>query len=273
MNPQPWTEVKKDWVYQRKKTLTIFKSWQPRYMVLYSKPTPALALYEQRSDSVAPYAPLLHLELVDVIVDKWKATELGNNESFAPSHAEIPSNTLASKRNSIVSQTTSEFRFLQKSSSRKQTEENALVILKKRPDGSPIKLVVALNSPLERDEWIDAIRSVISDSLAVQESTAVISPPELPTKRPSLTTTNNNNNANGLSCLGVTIIKESKMARLQANQPCLLLSQSNEAADSIFNEIRLSTAEGDKSSNSSNRLVTNVFPGKLYHCQVHHLCL
>lgn len=236
-------------------------------MVLYSKPTPALALYEQRSDSVAPYAPLLHLELVDVVVDKWKATELGNNESFAPSHAEIPpsTNTLASKRNSIVSQTTSEFRFLQKSSSRKQTEENALVVLRKRPDGSPFKLVVALNSPLERDEWIDAIRSAISDSLAAQESTtAITSLPEPPTKRPSLTTPSTNSNANGLSCLGVTIIKESKMARLQANQPCLLLSQSNEAADSIFNEIRLSTAEGDKASNSSNRLVTNVFPGKPY---------
>lgn len=32
-------------------------------MVLYSKPCPALALYEQRSDSVPPYAPALHLEL------------------------------------------------------------------------------------------------------------------------------------------------------------------------------------------------------------------
>ena len=56
-----WLEVKKDWVYQRKKTF-IFKSWNPRYMVLYSRPCPALALYEQRSDSVTPYAPILHLE-------------------------------------------------------------------------------------------------------------------------------------------------------------------------------------------------------------------
>lgn len=261
---QSWTEVKKDWVYQRKKTLTFFKSWQPRYMVLYSKPTPALALYEQRSDSVAPYAPLLHLELTDATVDRWKASELGN-ESFAPSQAEIPvSNTLASKRNSIVSQTTSEFRFLQKSSSRKQTEENALVVLKKRSDGAPMKLVVALNSPQERDEWIEAIRGVIASGvISIEEpSTATTaSPPELPSKRPSLAVPANGTN-NGVACLGVTIIKESKMARLQANQPCLLLSQSNEAADSLFNEIRLSTAEGDKSSNSSSRLVTNVFPGK-----------
>lgn len=57
-----WVEVKKDWVYQRKKTF-VFKSWNPRYMVLYSKPCPALALYEQRSDSFAPYAPTMHLEL------------------------------------------------------------------------------------------------------------------------------------------------------------------------------------------------------------------
>ena len=65
-----WTSVKKGWVYQRKKHLFLPTTWSPKYLVLYTAPIPALAIYEQRSDAMPPYAPLLHLELTagDILV-------------------------------------------------------------------------------------------------------------------------------------------------------------------------------------------------------------
>ena len=58
----------------------------------------------------------------------------------------------------------------------------------------------------------------------------------------------------GLTCLGVTIIKESKLLKLQENQP-ILLSTSNSESDSLLNEIVLNVQKC--------KLVENVFPGKL----------
>jgi hypothetical protein len=82
-----WIEVKKDWVYQRKKTF-VFKSWNPRYMVLYSKPCPALALYEQRSDSVSPYAPALHLELsANLRIESYRKTNQSSHQDSLTSMA------------------------------------------------------------------------------------------------------------------------------------------------------------------------------------------
>ena len=59
----------------------------------------------------------------------------------------------------------------------------------------------------------------------------------------------------GLTCLGVTIIKESKLSKLQENQP-ILLSNSNSDSDSLLNEISINLQQRCK-------LVENVFPGKL----------
>lgn len=58
----------------------------------------------------------------------------------------------------------------------------------------------------------------------------------------------------GLTCLGVTIIKESKIAKLQENQPTLL-SNSKSESDSLLNEIVMNVQQRCK-------LVENVFPGK-----------
>lgn len=57
----------------------------------------------------------------------------------------------------------------------------------------------------------------------------------------------------GLTCLGVTIVKESKLSKLQENQP-ILLSTSNSESDSLLNEIVLNVQKV--------KLVDNVFPGK-----------
>lgn len=59
----------------------------------------------------------------------------------------------------------------------------------------------------------------------------------------------------GLSCLGVTIIKDSKLLKLQENQP-ILLSNSQSESNSLLNEIVLNVQQRCK-------LVDNVFPGKL----------
>jgi hypothetical protein len=117
----PWIEVKKDWVYQRKKTL-IFKSWQPRFMVLYRGPVPAVALYEQRSDSVPPYAPAIHVELsTGVSVEVWKTGGMGGGELLDGNHT--------SRRGSMTSVASEQSRFHQHRS-KKQNEENALVLYK-----------------------------------------------------------------------------------------------------------------------------------------------
>ncbi len=127
----PWIEVKKDWVYQRKKTL-IFKSWQPRFMVLYSGPVPAIALYEQRSDSVPPYAPALHLELNSaVVVEAWKSNSpahSGKGNEFSASVAGDDHASLGQRRPSLASMASEQLRFQQRS--KKQNEENALVLYK-----------------------------------------------------------------------------------------------------------------------------------------------
>lgn len=129
-----WVELKKDWVYQRKKTF-IFKSWNPRYMVIYSKPCPALALYEQRSDSVPPYAPMLHLELTPQLrIEKWGNISQDNNNcaSFASSHYPDDSN-FEQRRGSITSLVPDH----RVSKSKKHLEENAIVISRPATENQP----------------------------------------------------------------------------------------------------------------------------------------
>ncbi len=120
-----------------------------------------------------------------------------------------------------------------------------------------------MNCVQERDEWIERIKEVIAgtsqnkaeelNNCATLEAEASVQS----SKRPSLiapTTV-----TGGLTLLGVTVIKESKLARLQANQPTLLSQSSSD--ESILNEISLSK-DFSKSPNSSSRLISNVFPGK-----------
>ena len=131
-NSTPWIEVKKDWIYQRKKTL-IFKSWQPRFMVLYRGPVPAIALYEQRSDSVPPYAPALHVELSAACrIEAWKpntdGAALTSSKETVTAHP-VESTTDFIRRGSMTSLAASEqLRFQQRS--KKQNEENAFVLYK-----------------------------------------------------------------------------------------------------------------------------------------------
>ena len=133
-----WIEIKKDWVYQRKKTF-IFKSWNPRYMVLYSRPCPALALYEQRSDSVSPYAPIMHLELTSNLrIEPYGKTNPGNNQDSVMSMAASRHQDDSDRRGSITS-LVSEIRSGGKS--KKNMEESAFVIIRSGSENqAPLKV-------------------------------------------------------------------------------------------------------------------------------------
>lgn len=157
-----WEEVKSGWVYQKKKFLLISNKWTPKYLVLYKTPIPALALYEQRSDAKPPYAPLLHLDLVTIAVcpidNNGKRISLGqqilNN---------ISKSGMTSRRTSMMNNNEPSIETQQQSSC---TFEIIRAGSKTTP---PLRLRFAVNSLAERDEWIDSIQMVISESTFTKE--------------------------------------------------------------------------------------------------------
>lgn len=140
MSGNDWVEVKKDWVYQRKKNF-IFKSWNPRYMVLYSKPCPALALYEQRSDSVAPYAPVMHLELTtNLRIEPYgKINQDSQHDSMmSMASSRHPDDVHSEVRRGSITSLVPESRGPK---SKKHMEENALIIVRPGSDKQiPLKV-------------------------------------------------------------------------------------------------------------------------------------
>ena len=136
-----WVEVKKDWVYQRKKTF-VFKSWNPRYMVLYSKPCPALALYEQRSDSVPPYAPILHLELSSNLhIETYGKSGQGSRQDsiISMTASQHPEDINSDSRRDSITSLVSEIR---SGKSKKRMEESAFVITRSGTENqAPLKVI------------------------------------------------------------------------------------------------------------------------------------
>lgn len=137
-----WVELKKDWVYQRKKTF-VFKSWNPRYMVLYSKPCPALALYEQRSDSVPPYAPILHLELsANLHIETYGKSGQGSHKDSITSLAASrhPEDINSDSRRDSITSLVSEIR---SGKPKKRMEESAFVITRSGTENqAPLKVIM-----------------------------------------------------------------------------------------------------------------------------------
>ena len=105
----------------------------------------------------------------------------------------------------------------------------------------------------ERDDWLFKMKSLIEASLINHNSMQSIIADEPVFVRESKAS-RVSSAPSGLTCLGVTIIKESKLLKLQENQP-ILLSTSNSESDSLLNEIVLNVQKC--------KLVENVFPGKL----------
>jgi hypothetical protein len=114
-------------------------------------------------------------------------------------------------------------------------------------------LVISLGSEEERDDWIFKIKNLLESlmnsqvsfhSIAVEDHISSLDLKSSQAIAPS---------SSGLSCLGITIVKESKLMKLQENQP-ILLSNSSSESDSLLNEIAVNVQQKCK-------LVDDVFPG------------
>jgi len=129
---------------------------------------------------------------------------------------------------------------------------------------------VAASSIEERDEWIAQISYWVNSLKPVEcndksTSQAMLSP-KSPEKLQENMFAHSSASAQaakaaikGLNCLGVTIVKENKLNRLQAHQPCLLSpsGSSNSDSDSLLNAI--ATASDNKHAPPRN-LIENTFP-------------
>lgn len=184
-----WTSVKKGWVYQRKKHLLLPTSWSPKYVVLYSGPVPALAVYEQRSDAMPPYAPLLHLELSGGHVSVTTAHGSSSGGGFWASLSQ----GVSSRRASITSALSrrGSFRDLnaaaasdnEKSKPYKERvlDEQGFMIHREPVDGQPgLKLCFATESREERDAWMAEISMLIDqvNRKAVNAAAKLFSKPQ-----------------------------------------------------------------------------------------------
>lgn len=172
-----WTAVKKGWVYQRKKHLFLPTSWSPKYLVLYSGPVPALAVYEQRSDAMPPYAPLMHIELT------------GGHVSVGTAHGNTAGNgfwsavgqSVASRKASIVSTLSRKgsFRDLNgasaydlgqdgaktKSYKERVLDDQGFTVHREAHEGQgSLKLCFATESKEERDAWLCEIGRIIDQA-------------------------------------------------------------------------------------------------------------
>lgn len=109
-----------------------------------------------------------------------------------------------------------------------------------------------MGSAEERNDWVLKMKSLVEASIVGHNSIQSIiadEPVAIIEAKSSRATTA----SAGLTCLGITIVKESKLSKLQENQP-ILLSTSNSESDSLLNEIVLNVQKV--------KLVDNVFPGK-----------
>lgn len=106
----------------------------------------------------------------------------------------------------------------------------------------------------ERDDWISKIKSLTELLLINENSVQSIIADEAILASESKSIRMDPSSKAGLTCLGITIVKESKLSKLQENQP-ILLSNSNSESDSLLNEIVLNVQQ-------RCQLVENVFPGK-----------
>lgn len=114
-------------------------------------------------------------------------------------------------------------------------------------------MVISVGSVEERDEWIFKMKSLIDSAKFGHSSiqSVISDEPFVPIEAKSSHSASSART--GLSCLGVTIVKESKISKLQENQPILL--NSNSESDSLLNEIVINVQQRCK-------LIENVFPGK-----------
>jgi hypothetical protein len=170
-NPSPpaaseWIESKKGWVYERKRHLLISKQLIPRWMVLYSKPIPSLALYEQRSDAKPPYAPLVHYNLTEIDVVLQQGTDSSGNASVS---VDKEKSDKIKRSSSVIARNAAKIKeFVAPTKSSKP-----LLQVSSTLPGSSKLLTLAVESDREAQDWLTRITN---ERLAYQQSLFKVDP-------------------------------------------------------------------------------------------------
>lgn len=223
-----WVAIKSGWLYERKHGLVVARSKrrEPRWVVIYGQPVPALGVYEQRSDAIPPYAPLRHLDLPsDTLISCPDAPRKKSIFGFLG----LGSKDVPSSRASSIA----DLKIEDSSSSEKACSFSII-----RRGQNSTKICFLASSHSERDEWVDALRGVLN--------TTMPSEPALTTPVPLAPTTSRMEqyDSETISCGGVVIMDGRTVARIKAGASCNPLSLCNGSIsnDSIVGEMTESKA-------------------------------
>lgn len=163
-----WTSARKGWVYQRKKHLLLPTSWSPKYLVLYSGPIPALAVYEQRSDAMPPYAPLLHIELTSGAVSVGTAHGGSGTGGWLSAVSSRRASIAAglSRRGSFRDLNSAAAKDAASKSYKERVldEQGFMVMRESGPEQPSLRLCFAVESREERDAWLSDIQKIIDQA-------------------------------------------------------------------------------------------------------------
>jgi hypothetical protein len=214
-----WTEIKKGWSYQRKRSLFISTQWNPRWLVLYSKPLPALAVYEQKSDARLPYTPLLHLDLNSIKIEERANGGLNTAKSLVNSRCNSVSEnervSLADKLISRIDNVKQQLKGSKKPS--KQALEDHMMIVQK---DSGEKWTFGFESLEERSEWIRTIQEQQAQIALVRQLEGMeLSESASPDSRRESLAGQSSSTTSGLQAYGVTVLSEHSMQALLSSAP------------------------------------------------------
>jgi len=266
-----WTSVKKGWVYQRKKHLLLPTSWSPKYLVLYSGPIPALAVYEQRSDAMPPYAPLLHIELAAGcgLVSVMSAHGSSSGGGF---WGAVGQSVGSSRKASIVSGLHSRKDSMRDVSSvaegkaksykeRVLDEQGFMVMRESSPSHCALRLCFAVESGEEREAWLHEIQRVIDQAHRKHSSPILVTPTQknkaesdgsVERQMAALTMRSESEDLS-IACCGVKVLDHRAVKRILANG-----DQHSEDVDEEEEEI---TTSQIMHSSSSRLVPSSLIPG------------
>lgn len=154
-----WIALKSGWLYERKPGILLNGKWEPRWVVLYGEPVPAIGIYEQRSDATPPYAPLKHVDLPPETVARTAGERAQPSAAVAGLLGWI-------RRTSVdVGASMAELKL-----SGGERERLFWVSCKAKPGGGPaFKMNFLAGSQHERDAWVGAIKGVLMGAALTAE--------------------------------------------------------------------------------------------------------
>lgn len=155
-----WIALKSGWLYERKPGLLLNGKWEPRWVVLYGEPVPAIGIYEQRSDATPPYAPLRHVDLPPETIVRTT----GERTQAA---AAVTGLLGWIRRTSVdVGASMAELKL-----SGGERERLFWVSCKAKSGGGPaFKMNLLAGSQHERDAWVGAIKGVLMGAALTADS-------------------------------------------------------------------------------------------------------